>query len=124
MNWNILQLEVKPYEGNLTDVVITAEWTLADTQGEYSASIGGSVTFPAPSGDFTPYEDLTKEQVLGWVWENGVDKDETEAGIAKAIEAQANPAVVIQPLPWVTEAPAEEAVEAPAEESTEPTEEV
>lgn len=116
MNWNILQLEVKPSEGNLTDVVVTAEWTLADTQGEYSASIGGLVTFPAPAGDFTPYEDLTEEQVLGWVWENGVDKDETEAGITQAIEAQANPAVVTQPLPW--------GVEAPAEESTEPTEEV
>ena len=116
MNWNITQLEVNPSEGDLEDVVVTAHWTLDDAQEGYTASIGGSVTFPAPSGDFTPYEDLTKEQVLGWVWENGVDKDETEAGIAQAIEAQANPAVVIQPLPWVTEAP--------AEESTEPTEEV
>ena len=99
MNWNIIQLEVTD-EGDLTDVVVTAHWTLDDTQDGYTASTYGSATFPAPSDDFTPYEDLTEEQVLGWVWDNGVDKDQQEAVVAERIAAQIHPPVSTPPLPW------------------------
>jgi hypothetical protein len=45
---------------------------------------------------------LTQDQVLGWVWANGVDKDATEAAVEGQIEAQKNPPVVSPPLPWVS----------------------
>jgi hypothetical protein len=44
---------------------------------------------------------LTKEQVLGWIWASGVDKDATEAAVAQQIENQKNPPIVYPPLPWV-----------------------
>jgi hypothetical protein len=57
---------------------------------------------PTPTGTtFTPYADLTQEQVLGWVWDNGVDKDATEAAVQQQIDYQINPPVVTPPLPWV-----------------------
>jgi len=43
---------------------------------------------------------LTQEQVLGWIWANGVDKDATEAAVLQQIENQKNPPVVAPPLPW------------------------
>ena len=99
MNWIILQLDVTT-EGDLADVVITAHWTLTDAQDGYFASTYGSTVLPAPSDDFTPYEDLTQEQVLVWIWENGVDKDQQEAIVQARIDAQINPPISTPPLPW------------------------
>jgi hypothetical protein len=44
---------------------------------------------------------LTKEQVLDWIWANGVDKEATETAVEQQIENQKNPPVVSPPLPWV-----------------------
>jgi hypothetical protein len=58
------------------------------------------VTF-AGGSDFTPYADLTQDQVLGWIWTAGVDKVNVELDLASQIELQVNPPVVVLPLPWV-----------------------
>ena len=51
-------------------------------------------------GSFTPYANLTQEQVLGWCWAGGVDKAAIESGIQTQIDGQINPPVVQPPLPW------------------------
>ena len=99
--WIIERLLVKPTEGSLTDVVITADWRCNGSQDQYSGTCYGSCSFAPPSGEFTPYEDLTQEQVLGWCYENGVDKTAIEANVTLQIENQVNPPVVTLPLPWV-----------------------
>ena len=99
--WLIERLLVKPTEGTLTDVVITADWRCNGTDETYSGTCYGSCSFQPPSGSFTPYPDLTQEQVLGWCYENGVDKTAIEANVTLQIENQINPPVVVLPLPWV-----------------------
>lgn len=99
--WIIERLLVKPSEGSLTDVVITADWRCNGTQDQYSGTCYGSCSFQPPSGSFTPYEDLTQEQVLGWCYANGVDQAAIEANVTQQIENQINPPVVTLPLPWV-----------------------
>ena len=99
--WLIERLLVKPTEGSLTDVVITADWRCNGTDETYSGTCYGSCSFQPPSGSFTPYEDLTEAQVLGWCYENGVDKTAIEANVTLQIENQINPPVVTLPLPWV-----------------------
>jgi hypothetical protein len=92
ITWDIVQLDRNLPGG----FVYTAHWTVSATDGEYSASSYGSCGF---DGELTtPYEDLTKEQVLGWVWEK-VNKEETEASLASQIEAQKNP-VIATGVPW------------------------
>jgi hypothetical protein len=98
--WNVVQLDCYPEEAGDTDVVFTIHWTCAGTDGTYTGSTYGSCGVPGPGGPFTPYGDLTLDQVLGWVWANGVDKDAQEANVAAQIEAQINPTVVTPPLPW------------------------
>jgi hypothetical protein len=49
---------------------------------------------------FIPYEDLTEDDVLGWCWANGVDKDATEAAVEQQIQNQIDPPIVTPPLPW------------------------
>jgi hypothetical protein len=109
INWIIERLLVKPTEGTHTDVVITADWRCngtetigtGDDEKTYSGTCYGSTSFAAPSGSFTPYPDLTQEQVLGWCYANGVDKTAIEANVTAQIADQINPPVIAPPLPWV-----------------------
>jgi hypothetical protein len=99
--WIIERLLVKPTEGTLTDVVITADWRCNGTQDQYSGTCYGSASFAPPTENFTPYPDLTQDQVLGWCFDNGVDQTAIEANVTAQIEAQINPPVIAPPLPWV-----------------------
>jgi len=101
--WIIERLLVKPTEGSLTDVVITADWRCNGTDDTYSGTCYGSCSFAPPTGEFTPYEDLTQEQVLGWCYSNGVDQAAIEANVSLQIENQINPPVVTLPLPWAAQ---------------------
>jgi hypothetical protein len=105
INWIIERLLVKPTEGSLTDVVITADWRCNGTDETYSGTCYGSTSFAPPSENFTPYPDLTQEQVLGWCFANGVDQSAIEANVSLQIENQINPPVIAPPLPWLPPVP-------------------
>jgi hypothetical protein len=87
-----------------TEVVLTAGWRCNGTDGTYSGTAYGSCSFPQPEtgGSFTPYAQLTQDQVLGWCWSNGVDKTATEENVDAQIQNQINPPVIQPPLPWTT----------------------
>ena len=122
INCIIERLLVKPTEGSYTDVVITADWRCngtettgsGDTEQTYSGTCYGSCSFAPPTGSFTPYPDLTQEQVLSWCYANGVDQTAIEANVTAQIEAQINPPVVVLPLPWVPPVPEPVLVAEPA----------
>ena len=103
--WIIERLLCKPVEGPNTDVVITADWRCNGTQDQYSGTCYGSASFAAPSGSFTPYEDLTQDQVLGWCYANGVDQAAIEANVSLQIQNQINPPIIAPPLPWLPVVP-------------------
>jgi hypothetical protein len=115
ISWIIERLLVKPTEGSLTDVVITADWRCngietigtGDDEKTYSGTCYGSASFAPPTDSFTPYEDLTEQQVLGWCFSNGVNKTAIEANVTLQIENQINPPVIAPPLPWVPVPPPE-----------------
>jgi hypothetical protein len=94
-------MDCYPHADGQADVVFTAHWTCAGTDGTYNASVYSTCAVPAPTGSaFTPYANLTQDQVLGWIWANGVDKAATEAAVQQQINNQINPPVVTPPLPW------------------------
>jgi hypothetical protein len=99
--WIIERLLVKPTEGSNIDVVITADWRCNGSQDQYSGTCYGSASFAPPTGSFTPYPDLTQDQVLGWCYANGVDQAAIEANVTAQIQNQINPPVIAPPLPWV-----------------------
>lgn len=98
--WTISQLDCYPQVGDETDVVVTAHWTCAGTDGTYNSSVYSTCSFPPPEGQFVPYDQLTQEMVLDWCWANGVDKDATEAAVQTQLDNQINPPIVSLPLPW------------------------
>jgi hypothetical protein len=111
INWIIERLLVRKVEGTYSDVVITADWRCNGTEtigtGDdaktYSGTCYGSASFAPPSENFTPYEDLTEQQVLDWCFANGVDKTAIEANVTQQINDQINPPVIAPPLPWAAQ---------------------
>jgi hypothetical protein len=101
ISWIIERLLVRKVEGTLTDVVITADWRCNGSQDNYSGTCYGSASFAPPSGSFTPYDQLTEQQVLDWCFANGVDKSAIEANVSLQIENQIDPPVIAPPLPWL-----------------------
>jgi hypothetical protein len=95
-------MAVKTQEAGLSDVVYIVNWLAEDSDGVNEARNGGDIELPAPEGTFTPYDQLTEQQVLGWVWAALGDE------IRYAIEADLNaqimymqiPPVAVLPLPW------------------------
>jgi hypothetical protein len=102
LSWIIERLLVRKVECTYSDVVITADWRCNGSQESFSGTCYGSASFAPPSGSgFTPYDQLTQDQVLGWCFANGVDKTAIEANVTAQIADQINPPVIAPPLPWV-----------------------
>jgi len=103
--WTISTLERELSDGG----VIVAHWRATDSEtvgeGEEAKTYNAKrydtcgFTYDASSPDFTPYDQLTQDQVLGWCWENGVDKDAIEASLAANINDQKNPTTA-DGVPW------------------------
>lgn len=100
ITWSVTAMDCYPQEAGQSDVVFTVHWTCSGVQDEFIASVYNTTSVPAPEGSFTPYADLTQNQVLSWIWNNGVDKNATEAAVQQQINNQINPPVVTPPLPW------------------------
>jgi hypothetical protein len=96
ITWKISQLDRNAADGGVT----TAHWNVTAVDGDHSASAYSTAGFtPDPEAPgFVPYEELTEEDVLVWVWDS-VDKDATEESLLKQIDAQKNP-VVVSGTPW------------------------
>jgi hypothetical protein len=108
--WTIDKLTVA--EDNL---VIKVDWRVTATEGDLTASASGTRTLQR--GDsFTPYAQLTEQQVLNWCFEPEIItstdmdnieqsitknlKDEGEAQVAGQIERQLAEKSAEPALPW------------------------
>ena len=112
--WSVDQLTAYPTYESQTDVVFKVQWSYrgVDNNG-VGSSRGGitEVTYTA-GAPFTPFNQLTEAQVLGWVTPTITPEQmtEMEAGINGDIswqiaQASANDPVT-PPLPWPASAPA------------------
>lgn len=94
ITWKISAMDRRTSDGFVT----TAHWICSGVDGNFSASVYATCSW-AEGQPTIPYDSLTEQQVLGWVWASGVDKDATEAAVAAQLEAQKNP-VSATGLPW------------------------
>jgi hypothetical protein len=101
--WGVAQLERKISDG----AVYTAHWTVTATRevtggDDLTAGSYGSIGFGAPDpDDFTPYADLTKGEVVGWVLAAlGDEQVETICeGLSSQLDTQETP-VDASGIPW------------------------
>lgn len=107
-NWVISSMSEYPKTSDdLVDVVFNVHWrrnaTAVVDDKVYFTDTFSVLPVPAPSPeDFTPYPDLTFEQVCGWL-EAGLNVEEIDAELAAKIELLINPPIVSLPLPWDSE---------------------
>lgn len=104
--WFFSDLMVKPKEGLLEDVLYMVQWRLkgSDENGVTGEQFG-SCSLPDPDpASFTPYSQLTKDQVqvfvetsIGYIVVQSLKKS-----IQEQIEYQVNPPFVKKDAPWQT----------------------
>jgi hypothetical protein len=101
--WHVTQMEAYPEENDKTNVVFNVHWHLNGIVGEYRAYAYGAQNVTVdPNAPFTPYENLTEEQVVGWV-QSAMGEErvaELQSNIAEDIANQIDPPVVTLPIPW------------------------
>ena len=99
-NWVISAMECVKKEGDLNDVVITIHWRYAAEKENVLTDVYGATSMPLPTGeDFTPYEELTKEQVCGWL-ESTLDVPAMQENLDKQLDLIINPINVTLPPPF------------------------
>jgi hypothetical protein len=95
--WLVEYMSCYPQAEGETDVVFQVNWTCSaenDATPPASAGLSGTISVTYVAGDpYTPYADLTQEQVLGWVWAVTPEAD-VQAYLDDQISA------VNLPLPW------------------------
>jgi hypothetical protein len=103
---NVTQMDCLPQAEGQTDVVYLVHWAYVGSDGNNTAAFGGTTPVTYTAGTpFTPYADLTQEQVAGWVlaaW-----TPEQTQSYQTIISNQL--ALLSPPLPWAA-TPAEAAV--------------
>lgn len=98
--WKIVNMVAYPQKDGETDVVFEVNWSCRTVDGGYSAIANGTVPVTYTAGSpFTPYADLTQDQVWGWI-NPSIDRPAVEANLLAMIDEQKNPPVVTPPLPW------------------------
>ena len=94
--WQVVQMDRLTSDG----FVVTVHYTVNAVDGDYSASTYGTVGYTQEDKSYTPFADLTKEQVIGWV-KDSLGQETVETALVAQIEAQKHP-VIESGLPWAT----------------------
>ena len=106
MKWEATHLVHYPTKDGKSKVVYEVSWRCNGTEEKagatYSSSAAGSnaVAYDADAS-FTAFDDLTEEQVLGWIWETGVVKADIEANVQASVDEHITPTSVVGvPSKW------------------------
>ena len=96
-----MEVSTSPING-FQEVVLKAGWRCDAKEGDAMVSSYGSISFPQPSvdGQFTAYDLLSEDDVLGWTWTNGIDKTEVEKTLTNELNDVLDPPVITPTLPW------------------------
>jgi hypothetical protein len=98
--WVISQLDSIPSIDGMDKVISVIHWRAQKQEGEFIADKWGDLSVDAPhEASFTPYDEVTKEMVEGWL-EAGLDCEAIEANLDAQIQNFLNPPIVNYGLPW------------------------
>ena len=107
--WAVNSMTAYPKYAELTDVVFQVAYVVSATDGTYNSAAYGSVDVTyVPGTVYTPYDQLTLEQVNGWVagalGPDGIAKAQADCDAAIAAQQDTN-LPITPPLPWNIPAP-------------------
>jgi hypothetical protein len=97
IKWGISQVK----RTETSKVVLMTEWFCEAKDGRFHEVVYSQVELDAKdptAPDFIPFEQITQQQMLDWVFEK-IDKAGVEAKLIAIIDEQKAPALVSE-LPW------------------------
>ena len=101
-NWSISKMQVIPEQDNRTNVVVKADWLVrAVDKNNNAASFASGVCSFSLGDTFTPFAELTEQQVLDWCFALENLKINTEAQVTEKIIRQINQKATEPALPWL-----------------------
>jgi len=105
--WSVLGIWTVPHLDGQDDVVVIVSFAVSGTDGDYTAMVTREQQFTLVEGQFTPFDQLTQEQVIGWVQSalGGDGVVSIENAVQNQIDSMKNPPVspAQQPLPWAAQ---------------------
>ena len=104
LNWVISQLDSIPSIDGMDKVISVIHYRAQKQYQEdvihFTADTYGALCVEAPhEASFTPYDEVTKEMVEGWL-ESSLDCEAIEANLDAQIQNFLNPPIVNFGLPW------------------------
>ena len=101
--WSITSMQCYPTLDTYQNVIFNVSWLCTGINDNYQGSVYSNCAVVLnPLSPYTPYEQLTQDQILNWVWSSGIDKIAMEATVEQQIQNQITPPVISPPLPWPT----------------------
>lgn len=103
--WKIIGAQSYKSVSGKPDVVSSITWSCVaskDVDGKTIAeSVYNTTSLPMEFKSFIPFEDLTEEILLSWVWNNGTEKEIVEDEIKAKLLDKINNPLQAKPLPWL-----------------------
>ena len=86
--WSVQKLRVAPQQGDKSNVVIQADWLCVALNNENIVQAAASGVKSFTLGDsFTPFNQLTEAQVLGWCFEpETVSETDREGNVTTTVK--------------------------------------
>jgi hypothetical protein len=101
--WHIRAMNCYPNLENVQNAVFAIHWTCVATDGALDVALNAICVTPITFENFTPYDQLTQDQVLGWIWANGVDRTAVETLTIQQFDNNIDVSNTTNlPLPWIT----------------------
>jgi len=90
---------------NPTGYVVNVLFKVTGVDGTYTANIDGQISFTPEQNqpDFVPYDQLTQDEVIGWINTATNNQENYYANVQGQINSMITPPVSpsSQPLPWI-----------------------
>jgi hypothetical protein len=112
IDWKIEALSARPSEQEINAlrpddaIVVSARWRVFGWDGDVTVNVAGVQEFVYdPTTEFTPYWELTEEQVLSWVHRAMAGQRKAYEDMVMQQVAQKKAEPITLPLPWHQPAP-------------------
>jgi hypothetical protein len=94
-----MDIQINQLERTIADgIVTTVHYTFTVASETNQVESYGTVTLTEPEGDYIPFDELTQEDVMGWLADN-LDLEEIEANLNARLHELDNPIITVG-LPW------------------------
>lgn len=99
--WDVTNMFCRTVNG-VANTVVKVHWYCTGVDEDNTYTYKSITTLTSDPNNFTQYDQLTKDQVLSWIW-TLESKEQIEKAVAVNILSESSPKpakLISEPLPW------------------------